>query len=354
MLGVAVFAGVSPATAQTWLVEASLGEVVHEALPESLTSMGGALGIRYVGPRWAYLRGGLPLGRAGTSWAALGAGSRLSAGHRLQLGIDLAAQAYGFTDATMQGLGSGGTVEAMPLAALTTGPATLQLRSGLVHHASGYPGESYTRSVHQTDARAHLRIAGLRLGAEGRQLRAAEGSYPFLGASLQASTPAGSVWARAGQWLTESIATPIWGVGGALRLAPGLSLTAAAQQETSDPVYWSVPRRSWSIGVSRTLGGSASPETTLRLAPATQSGQVVFRIPVSLAREAPALAGDFNAWTPTVMERAGGSWVLALTLGPGVYRYAFRSAGGEWFVPEGVPGRMDDGFGGVVATLVVP
>jgi hypothetical protein len=41
-------------------------------------------------------------------------------------------------------------------------------------------------------------------------------------------------------------------------------------------------------------------------------------------------------------------------LDPGIYHYAFRTAGGEWFVPESTPGRRDDGFDGFVAILVVP
>jgi len=54
------------------------------------------------------------------------------------------------------------------------------------------------------------------------------------------------------------------------------------------------------------------------------------------------------------MVRQGDAWVLTLPLGRGVYRYAYRGADGEWFVPEGTPGRQDDGFGGVAAVLIVP
>jgi hypothetical protein len=54
------------------------------------------------------------------------------------------------------------------------------------------------------------------------------------------------------------------------------------------------------------------------------------------------------------MTRSGGDWVLELPLGSGVYRFAFVTAGGEWFVPDGYPGRIDDDMGGHVAVLVVP
>ena len=53
------------------------------------------------------------------------------------------------------------------------------------------------------------------------------------------------------------------------------------------------------------------------------------------------------------MEREGDEWVVRLPLAPGAYRYAFRSATGEWFVPSSTPGRRDDGMGGHVAVLMV-
>ncbi len=54
------------------------------------------------------------------------------------------------------------------------------------------------------------------------------------------------------------------------------------------------------------------------------------------------------------MRASGSDWVIEIPAGPGVYRFAFVSASGEWFVPEGYPGRMDDDMGGHVAVIVVP
>ena len=53
------------------------------------------------------------------------------------------------------------------------------------------------------------------------------------------------------------------------------------------------------------------------------------------------------------MERDGTFWSYTVAAAPGVYNYAFVSATGDWFVPENVPGRKDDGMGGHVAVLVV-
>ena len=73
--------------------------------------------------------------------------------------------------------------------------------------------------------------------------------------------------------------------------------------------------------------------------------------------EAPAgavsIAGDFNNWQPAAMQREGSDWVARLPLSAGVYHYAFRTAGGEWFVPPSTPGRRPDGMGGFHALLVV-
>jgi hypothetical protein len=45
--------------------------------------------------------------------------------------------------------------------------------------------------------------------------------------------------------------------------------------------------------------------------------------------------------------------VVRLSLAPGVYHYAFRSAKGDWFVPVSTAGRRGDGMGGYQAVLVV-
>jgi hypothetical protein len=82
-------------------------------------------------------------------------------------------------------------------------------------------------------------------------------------------------------------------------------------------------------------------------------GQVTIRLPLEDARDAPSVAGDFNGWSAVPMQRAGDFWEARLSLAPGVYHYSFVHPDGSWFVPESIPGRGDDGFGGVNAVLVV-
>jgi len=84
-------------------------------------------------------------------------------------------------------------------------------------------------------------------------------------------------------------------------------------------------------------------------------GRVVLHLP---ARDAgvppPSVAGDFTKWTPVHMKMHGDEWRFSVQLARGVYRFAFRSADGEWFVPASFPNRTDDQMGGWVAVLVVP
>jgi hypothetical protein len=64
------------------------------------------------------------------------------------------------------------------------------------------------------------------------------------------------------------------------------------------------------------------------------------------------IAGDWNGWVPVALEHRGGDrWSLELDLMPGAYGFALRD-GERWVLPRGMRG-VDDGFGGVVGTLLV-
>ncbi len=69
--------------------------------------------------------------------------------------------------------------------------------------------------------------------------------------------------------------------------------------------------------------------------------------------ETVALAGEWNAWTPTPMARIDSRhWRATVPLGPGAYRFALVVDGDRWIVPEGVPALPDD-FGGEVGLLLI-
>ncbi len=351
---VAFMASAGALAAQGWAVDASVGRIAQPTLPGSVASTGASLGARYEGPRWLYLTGGIPFDSAGPAWGALGAGARFATpGRRVAAGLDAAGHTHGYRDAIADAGGGGFTLEAMPLVALAGGPARLELRTGVQHHTSSYAEAIARRTLHASDVRASVGTAAFRALAEGRYVRAEEGDYPYAGAGLEAALRGGALWAYAGSWLSEAVDSPVWGAGARVQVLARTEVYASLQQETNDPLFRNAPRRSWSVGVSRRLGSAAAP-VPAAVVPERRPGGVTFRIPLAASLEAPALGGDFNEWRPAPMSREGEFWVLTLPLAPGVHRYAYRGADGEWFVPEGTPGRTDDGFGGLSAVVVVP
>lgn len=355
VLSAALGAWVAPAAAQQWTVEAVAGSTTHAAVAGSAGARSAALGIRHQGPWWAYLSGGLPLDSVGLPWGAGGLGGRVATRERpLGLGVDLAAHGYGYRSDAFAATGTGATLEALPFAALRRGPALLELRSGVLHHSERFDGLTRSRTVHDSGARGSLALSpAVRLGAEARWLRAREGDYPYAGASAQLSLARASAWAHAGRWLSPELDGAAWGVGASIEIGANTSLAAAWQRDPQDPVYWNDARHGWSLALARSLGRRAPAPPPLPVAPSAAGG-VVIRLPASAAPAAPSVAGDFTGWEPVAMQRTGDFWTATLALEPGVYRYAFRAPDGSWFVPEGTPGRTEDGFGGYNAVLIVP
>jgi hypothetical protein len=348
------------AEAQQWVVDAGAGRTSHEAVASTAESLGATLGVRREGTRWLYLNAGLPLDSEGVPWGAIGAGGRFATGSSLGLGVDVGAHIYGFSDRSSASSGAGLTSDVLPLAFLRLGHTRLEVRSGIVHHASVFrqDGDPFLsagasgRTVHHSDARAFVGIGAARLIGEGRLVRADEGNYPYAGAALEVAIGQGSLWGAVGSWFSELIEQPVWSVGGRMGLPRNMELYAQYQQDTNDPLYWNAPRTSWSVGISRSIG--ARPPSPAKLqAPVIAANTVTFQIPLSSSADAPMLGGDFNAWQPVPMRRDGEFWSVTLPISPGLHRYAYRRADGEWFVPDSVAGRIDDGFGGVSATILV-
>jgi hypothetical protein len=312
--------------------------------------------VRYDGPRWLYLSAGAPLDSAGIPWAAAGAGWRASVPVRsLEAGVDLGAHGFGYRQEELETNGWGLTLVGLPYLALTSANARLELRSGLLRHASAFGDTTTARTVLDTGLRGWLALAsGVLLSAEGRLVRGEGASYAFAGAGAEVPVGPGAVWLRAGRWMADELDDGSWSAGVRLRLPGRTTLRAEYRSEGDDPLYWNGSRRGWTVGVSRAFGArplAARPPAPVAARPV--AGAVTVRLPVRESRRAPSLAGDFNGWKPAPMRRAGEFWEARLALSPGVYHYSFVRPDGSWFVPESVPNRRDDGFGGVNAVLVV-
>src|SRR5467141_1873984 len=77
---------------------------------------------------------------------------------------------------------------------------------------------------------------------------------------------------------------------------------------------------------------------------------VRFRMP---AARSVAIAGNWNAWTPSPLHALGDDiWEAALRLRPGTYYFNLVVDGREWVVPGGVA-TISDGMGGLIAVLNV-
>jgi hypothetical protein len=356
------------ASAQTWTAELSAGQAVHDAVaatPE-VSSTNGMVSLRFSGlqRQFVYLSLGLPVQDGASSWGALGGGTRWIArgdrygfGDGVSLGARLAAHGYGFRDPTTTNVGSGGTLELLPLVELRQGRGRIEFHSGLVATRSGYQNVSSSRSLLDAGARAFVTaVPTVQLGANLRYLHAEEGGYPYVGVSGWSGNGPLEGWAYAGRWMDDGLEEQMaWGIGASLRIGRTFELRSSVNREPDNPIYWNAPRTSWKVGIAHRFGGSpVVPISANARPPEVENGGVTIRIPLGGLSEPPSIAGDFTGWTAVPMRREGSQWTARFQLSPGVYHFAFRSADGKWFVPSTLPHRVSDGFGGESAVLIVP
>lgn len=360
-----------------WSVDASAGRAVYAPSIEHFGAVSASLGVRYSADsgRWLYLAGGTDVVEDGPVWAAGGAGGWLGVERgAVSLGARLSGQAFAYAvpggvtlelpeDTLQGGGGTGGTVEVIPTLLLRRGTVEAELHSGVVQTLELFPGPGYlARLAFDGGAKVSLDPApGVRVSGRGRYLHLPEGGFPYVGATAEVERRWGSAWASTGWWLRSDFLSdgtstqPYPGVGvGATARVGRVEVLGAWQQEAGDPLYLSSPRRSWTVRVSHVLGPrrrAAAAPASLEPPPAAP-GQAVVRLSVAEHPGAPFVLGDFTGWEPVEMTRAGEFWEARLPAAPGVYRYGFRTAGGEWFVPASLP-QADDGMGGKSAVLVV-
>ena len=344
------------AGAQGWSADVSAGRVVYDPVSANVGTNNVIGSLRYDAQRdiWVYGAGAVPTGDNGTFWIAAGTGGRLMFPAQdvrgPSFGADIAAHAYSFRDRVVDLGGTGGELEAMPFARVALGAGFVEGRGGWRGHTLSFAGIRENRRVFETGARGGYGTM-LRVEGDARWVHASEGTYPFLGATVTYVGSRMDVWGQTGKWLADDLDEREWAIGSGVSLGVRTSVWGSIRQESPDPLYWNSTRRTWSVGLTQRLGRVPTPLVPL---PRSQSGSVTVRL---AAADAPAgavsIAGDFNNWQPTPMQREGEEWVVRLTLAPGIYHYAFRSSTGEWFVPSSVPGRREDGMGGYQAVLVV-
>ncbi|MEN8376127.1 MAG: glycogen-binding domain-containing protein [Gemmatimonadota bacterium] len=277
--------------------------------------------------------------------------------------LDLGGQVFGQDDPFGQASGVGVGAEALPRLGYAVVPE-VELGvagGGQVYHSGFGEGTEFTRTVGVVEGFAAVTPRGTpsRITGSARHLFAEEGGYTLLELSAYAAGDRIAGWASAGTWLGDVAAgvddTP-WEVGAAVRFADRAWVRAGVRREAFDPLYLNDARTSWSIGTSITLGGHKPGSTELAgVEPpvVAASGTPEVRLRADGAYDEVSIAGDFTNWEARAMTLEGEYWVYRAPLPEGVYSYAFVDGDGGWFVPEGTPGRREDGMGGWVAVLIV-
>lgn len=151
-----------------------------------------------------------------------------------------------------------------------------------------------------------------------------------------------SGWAAFRDWLVRPRPVPISPLGAATVAAALLVLILRPWEGPAPEAGPAGP----SEAAPAVAGGEAEPTAT--------------RIYVEFVLRAPdassvSVAGDFNEWTPTLLEDVDGDgvWSGRIRLQPGVHEYMFVLDGSTWVTDPNAERYADDGFGNRNAVLAV-
>lgn len=341
----------APLEAQQWTADVYAGGTRYDAIAARAGAANVVGNLRAEASRiFGYVSAALPVNRDAPTWGALGGGLRLgypvAAG--AGLGLDIDADGYLFRYSGTD-TGGGLALHVLPHVALTRGALHFQLQGGRHdHRADGYAGN---RHLYEVGMRAAAGDVARFVIADVRVLGRGDERYPMARVQLATTVRDIRIRGMAGRWFGDDMSGTIWGADAAVAIGSRGELWAGVRRDAGDPLYLSVARTTWNVGYSLRLGRQVA---TSALAPDVRRGTLILRLPRTDDGAAPAVAGEFSDWQPLPMQRSGDDWIIEISPGPGVYRFAFVAPDGEWFVPEGYPGRMDDDMGGHVAVVVVP
>lgn len=370
LIAVAIVGTAAHASAQTWQLEGRAGRT-QSALDPAGSAQNAAVGLRFdQGFTALRLSVGVPTSGDAPLWGAAGSSIRVAKQQgAFTLGVDLAGHGYLLRDRkpgtreitdlfgrstlepteAMSGFAAAGQV--MPVVAYTRGAMQAQLRAGASAYTAEFAEQRRTRNVGLADAQLTVTPApSFALSSQLKHVRAEEDAYSAVAVTGIFAGTRGSLWGSAGQWISGSSAT-MYAAGATLKLHERAQLNATVQHDGFDPLYLNPAQTSWSIGAGVLL--NRAPSLRRPLTAVAQNGRALIQLKGFKGAEVPRIAGDFNNWKPEPMQRADNEWTYQAKLEPGVYSYAFVNARGEWFIPEGHPGRKADGMGGHQATLVV-
>lgn len=108
---------------------------------------------------------------------------------------------------------------------------------------------------------------------------------------------------------------------------------------------------SWRPGRSR-VAPAERPQIVVIGMREARGTRVEFTLPATQAQTA-AVVGSFTGWKPRQMTRTANGWTISMLIPTGAHQFSFLLDGDRWYLPEGAPGVVDDGFGRKNATLVI-
>lgn len=353
------------AHAQQWTADASVGRWLYDTPVSATGASSLTLGVGYDDPaRWHRIAGGIPLTEGEPIWGWAGSGAALSTSMGpVRPGVDVTLGGFVYRVPGGEGeedragnavspavVGTGGTVELLPGLTVPLAAARISARAGMAGYYGTEEEFTWSRTGFRSDLRMTLLpVSSVVVAGEGRLIALDGHHHTYSELSGTVIRSAGAIRGTVGRWWSHDGDAEAWSIEGSMGVGPTTELWGSVAREATNPLYQNPPRTNWAVGVTIRLG-STEPASR-REAPHVEAGTVAIHLPDGYT--APAIAGDFSDWEPVGMVRSENGWSVELDLAPGVYRYAFRSADGEWFVPEGAPGRMEDGMGGHVAVLVV-
>jgi hypothetical protein len=281
-------------------------------------------------------------------------------------GVAGSANIFIFGDPVLDRTGGGSMATLDGYRVVDLAQAELRLRVGARHGTDlgGAPDEDGSRGFSQrllgrvgTDLGVLTDAFSVR--AEVDHWRAEEGGYTQVGARASLVDPRMQAWAGINRWLDDALPGTGWEVGARVPVVGRVAVMARGGVQAPDILFQVPPQRTWSVAIQVLLG--AVPPLARVPGPAVHDARqpVTLTLPVDAVPGDPAVAlppsvaGTFSGWQPVPMRMEGDRWEAELVLQPGVHEYSFVTAGGEWFIPAGTPGRKPDGFGGHAAVLIV-
>ncbi len=288
-----------------------------------------------VGTRWGAVAGWIDHSVGTTRWR-VGAGGSL----------------FAFDDQVIEGTGAGSTLWLTTERPIRTSPVDLRIRLGGRHGWRSRAGESSSRALGRAGLGASTRARSVVVTGALDHWRAEEDGYTQASTHVGLYQPRFQLWGSLGYWLDEELEGTGWDLGARVSMSERVSIIARGGVQATDVLFWIPRQRTWSIGLQVRTGHV--PTIAALPVPVLRDGRrsITLTLPAARLRE-PSVAGTFSDWQSLPMRRVDDRWEIDLVLEPGIHEYSFVTADGDWFVPEGTPGRKPDGFGGHVAVIIV-